>query len=452
MAEPQTESKEATQSWSFPREFWLVNVMELLERAAYYGFFVVLTLYLTSIVGFTDKETGFVGGIFFAGLYFLPPFVGAVGDRIGFKRGLMVAFGLLTVGYFFLGVFHSKLAVLLFLFVIMVGGSFIKPLITGTVAKTTTEVNRARGYSLFYWVVNVGAFGGKTVVPYVRQGIGVEYVNFFSSGMSLLALLVVLFFFEKVDRGEERKSMDDVIKSFWRIVLTPRLMILTLIVAGFWIIQHQLYATMPKFVIRMVGEDAKPEWLANVNPAVVVLCVVLVTHLMKKRKAVTSMLVGMVLMPFSALAMSLGPALEKGVGGDSVSLLLFALHPLTVMMVVGIAIQGLAECFISPRFLEYFSVQAPKGEEGTYLGFSHLHSFISALAGFIMSGFLLDAYCPDPKTLPEGISAVERAAYYSDAHHIWYYFAVIGMTSAVALALFWVITNRIDAAKSLEKS
>lgn len=452
MAEPKTESKEATQSWSFPREFWLANVMELLERAAYYGFFVVLTLYLTSIVGFTDKETGFVGGIFFAGLYFLPPFVGAVGDRIGFKRGLMVAFGLLTVGYFFLGVFHSKAAVLFFLFVIMVGGSFIKPLITGTVAKTTTEVNRARGYSLFYWVVNVGAFAGKTVVPSVRQGIGVEYVNFFSSGMSLLALLVVIFFFEKVDRGEERKSMNDVIKSFWRIVLTPRLMILTLIVAGFWIIQHQLYATMPKFVIRMVGEDAKPEWLANVNPAVVVLCVVLVTHLMKKRKAVTSMLVGMLLMPFSALAMSLGPALEKGVGGDSVSLLLFALHPLTVMMVVGIAIQGLAECFISPRFLEYFSVQAPKGEEGTYLGFSHLHSFISALAGFIMSGFLLDAYCPDPKTLPEGISAVERAAYYSDAHHIWYYFAAIGMTSALALALFWIITNRIDAAKSAESS
>ena len=153
-----TEARDAKLSWKFPREFWLANVMELLERAAYYGFFIVLTLYLTRIVGFSDTVTGVVGGIFFSGLYFLPPFVGALADRIGFKRGLMLAFSLLTVGYFFLGVFHSKAAVLAFLAVVMVGGSFIKPLITGTVAKTTTEATRARGYSLFYWIVNIGAF------------------------------------------------------------------------------------------------------------------------------------------------------------------------------------------------------------------------------------------------------------------------------------------------------
>ncbi|MFW5739642.1 MAG: MFS transporter, partial [Myxococcota bacterium] len=436
------DSKESKQTWRFPREFWLANAMELLERAAYYGFFIVLTLYLTRIAGFSDTETGFVGGFFFAGLYFLPPFVGAVADRIGFKRGLMLAFGLLTIGYFFLGVFHSKPAVLGFLAVVMIGGSFIKPLITGTVAKTTDETNRARGYSLFYWVVNVGAFGGKTVVPWVRQGIGVEYVNFFSAGMSFLALLVVVLFFEKVERSEERKSVRDVARAFRRILWTPRLMLLTLIVAGFWIIQHQLYATMPKFVIRMVGEDAKPEWLANVNPAVVVIFVVLVTHLMKKRKAVTSMLVGMVLMPFSALAMSLGPALEERLGSDSVGLILFAMHPLTLMMIVGIAIQGIAECFISPRFLEYFSLQAPKGEEGTYLGFSHLHSFISAIVGFFLSGVLLESFCPDPKTLTAAEQAQRLAALagqgpmpeaYQHAHYLWFTFVGISVVAAIAL-------------------
>ena len=123
------------------------------------------------------------------------------------------------------------------------------------------------------------------------------------------------------------------------------------------------------------------------------------------------------------------------------------MHPLTVMMITGIAIQGLAECFISPRFLEYFSYQAPKGEEGVYLGFSHLHSFFSALVGFIMSGFLLDAYCPDPNTLPAGLSAVEKAAYYSDAHLIWYYFLAIGMIAAIALFIFKYVTERIDNKK-----
>ncbi len=435
--------------WKFPKEFWLANFMELCERAAYYGFFIVLTLYLTDIVGFNDKETGIVAGVFFAGLYFLPPFVGAIADKIGFKNGLILAFGLLTIGYALLGMFHTKLLVILFLFIILVGGSFIKPLITGTVAKMTTEENRARGYALFYWVVNIGAFSGKTFVPYIRQGIGVEYVNFFSSAMAFVAMLFAIFLFKQNDVSHETKTIADVFNSLKKIFSQPRLIILTLIVSGFWIIQHQLYATMPKYVIRLRGDEARPEWLANVNPAVVVLFVVLITNMMKKRKAVSSMLVGMILMPLSALAMSFSQGLEA-MTGENVSILgWFTLHPITVMLIIGIAIQGLAECFISPRFLEYFSYQAPKGEEGVYLGFSHLHSFFSALAGFIMSGFLLDKYCPDPKTLPAGLTEIQRAAYYADAHLIWYYFLAIGFTAAVALFIFKYVTERNDKKKGI---
>ncbi|HOY65943.1 MAG TPA: MFS transporter [Candidatus Ozemobacteraceae bacterium] len=424
----------SAETWKFPKEFWLANFMELCERAAYYGFFIVLTLFLTDIVGFSDKETGVVAGVFYAFLYLLPPFVGAFCDKIGFRNGMILAFTLLTIGYTLLGFFHGKLAVIGILGILMLGGSFIKPLITGTVAKTTNEANRARAYSLFYWVVNLGAFGGKTVVPYVRQGMGLEYVNFFSAGMSFLALLFAIFLFKSVENeAKSDKSVGDVFTSLKAIFLSPRLMALTLIVAGFWIIQQQMYATMPKYVIRLIGDTAKPEWLANVNPFVVVLFVVPITQLMKRFAAVSSMLVGMMLMPFSALAMASSQWLESGV---------FGMHPVTVMMILGIAIQGLAECFISPRFLEYFSFQAPKGQEGVYLGFSHLHSFFSALAGFILSGFLLDAYCPDPKTLPAGISAAEKAAVYANAHNIWFVFLAIGFVSAVALYIFKYVTDR----------
>lgn len=436
---------ENKESWKFPKEFWLVNVMELCERAAYYGFFIVLTLYLTDIVGFTDKETGIVAGVFFALLYFFPPFVGAISDKIGFKNGLIIAFSFLTIGYFFLGVFHSKALVLFFLFLVLIGGSFIKPLITGTVAKTTSTINKARGFSLFYWVVNIGAFGGKTVVPSIRQGIGLEYVNFFSAGMAFLALLFAIFIF-KIDesREEKGKSVSDVLVALKKIFTTPRLISLTLIVAGFWIIQHQLYATMPKYVIRLLGESAKPEWMANVNPLIVVLFVVLITQLTKKYKAVTVMFIGMIIMPFSALAMAMSQNLEA-ITGSSIDIFgMFTMHPLTLMMIVGIGIQGLAECFISPRFLEYFANQAPKGQEGVYMGFSHLHSFFSALVGFIMSGFLLDAYCPNPDTLPQGISEVERLAYYADAHVLWYYFVVIASVAAIALLIFKLVTSKID--------
>ena len=48
---------------------------------------------------------------------------------------------------------------------------------------------------------------------------------------------------------------------------------------------------MPKYVLRLAGEGASPSWYANVNPLVVVLCVNLVTQLMRHRTALTSMTV-----------------------------------------------------------------------------------------------------------------------------------------------------------------
>jgi dipeptide/tripeptide permease len=434
-------------SWKFPKDFWLANVMELCERAAYYGFFILLTVYLTDLVGFSDIWGNTIAGVFAAFVYFLPPFSGAISDRIGFKNGLILAFGLLAIGYFFLGIFLSKIAVLFFLTVLMIGASFIKPLITGTVAKVSTEVNRARAFSLFYWVVNIGAFSGKTVVPWIRRGLGLEYINFFSAGMCVIALVFALFFFKEIESKEDRKSLKEVFLALWKILGNGRLMSLTLIISGFWLIQSQLYASMPKYVLRMVGEGANPSWLANVNPFIVVVFVVGVTQMMRKTQAVTSMFVGMLIMPLSAFSMSLGPWLETITGTDISFIGSIVFHPLTIMMIVGISLQGLAECFISPRFLEYFSFQAPKGEEGTYLGFSHLHSFISYLAGGVISGLLLSKYCPDPKTLPAGISEVERTAYYVNAHYIWYYFVAIGIAAALALYLFKNITKHIDRKK-----
>jgi len=95
--------KSDKQTWRFPREFWLVNLMELCERAAYYGFFIVLTLYLTDVVGFSDRETGFVGGIFLCRSLSAAALHGAIGDKIGFKKGLMLAFGSSERATFFWG-------------------------------------------------------------------------------------------------------------------------------------------------------------------------------------------------------------------------------------------------------------------------------------------------------------------------------------------------------------
>lgn len=432
--------KKKKASWNFPGAFWTANLVELFERSAYYAVFIAITLYLSRIVGFDDIEAGWIGGIFAAGLYFLPPFTGAFADKIGFRNAIMLAFSLLSIGYFTLGLLPYKAIVLPSLVILMFGGSFIKSIITGTVAKTTNEETRARGYSIFYGMVNVGAFLGKTFAYPLRLNWGLKSINFYAAIMTLLALIVVYLYYKNVNIDGEGKSYKEVWRGLIRVVTNIRLLILIFIVTGFWIIQGQLYATMPKYVLRTVGEHASPEWIANVNPFIVMISVVFITNLMKNIRAVSSMMIGMFLMPLSALLMASSPVLES-LTGQSVSIFgLFTAHPITVMMISGIVVQGLAECFISPRYLEYFSLQAPKGEEGLYLGFSHLHSFLSSIIGFGLSGFLLTAYAPDPQSL----SPEQMIHAYDYAHYIWYYFAVIGLTAAIALLLYrWLIDRQI---------
>ena len=235
--------------------------------------------------------------------------------------------------------------------------------------------------------------------------------------------------------------MKEVCQGLVRLLKQPRLLALILITSGFWMVQHQLYATMPKYVIRLVGESAAPSWYANVNPLVVVLTVMFVTQMMKNRSAITSMTIGMLIMPVSAMAMASGRMFDMN-GSDFG---FFGMHPVAFMMIIGIIFQGVAETFISPRFLEYFSLQAPKGEEGMYLGFSHLHSFFSALLGFGISGYLLERFCPDPATLSE----VEKLTAYDHAHYIWYVFAGIVSVAAVALIIYGIVTRHIDREKAV---
>lgn len=433
-----TNSPSASISWHYPRTFWAANVIELFERAAYYGMFIALTLYLTNVVGFSDINAAWVAGLFSGGLYLLPPFTGALADTIGFRRALLLAFSLLTVGYLALGALPYRATVLPALVLVMIGGSFIKPVITGTVAKTSNDLSRARAFSIFYGVVNIGAFCGKGVAYPLRLFLGLEAINLYAGALAFLALVAVLFCFQQVETTAGQKTLRDVWDGFKAVMMNGRLLVLILIVTGFWIIQQQMYATMPKYVLRTVGASASPEWIANVNPLVVVASVMFVTHMMKKVKALTSMIVGLALMPVSALCMALGGELDGSTGEATVIAGFVTAHPITVMLIVGITIQGLAECFISPRFLEYFSKQAPAGQEGLYLGFAHLHSFFAAVIGFAVSGYLLNAYCPDPRTLtPELMTHA-----YDNAHYIWYYFAGIGVVATLAMALYGRWTTR----------
>lgn len=455
----------------FSKPFWVANFVELLERLAYYAVFIVITLYLSNVWGFTDIQAGIIAGLFSALLYLLPTFTGAIADKMGFRNAIILAFALLSIGYAGLGVLPTMLqsaglveygmsanftgligsvhqwTIIPVLIFIVIGGAFIKAVISGTVARETIPENRARGYAIFYMMVNIGAFMGKTVVDPLRRSMGDEglvYLNYFSASMTLLALVLVVLFYKSAHTEGQGKTISELFQSLIKVMSNGRLMVLMLIVSGFWMIQSQMYSTMPKYVIRLIGDDATPGWYANVNPLVVFVSVNFITSLMRKRSALTSMLIGMLIIPLSAFVMSLG----NQNGSDFI----LGMHPVAFMMIIGIGMQAIAECFISPRYLEYFSLQAPAGEEGLYLGFSHLHSFFSYLFAFGISGFLLEKYCPDPRLYMNDAGVLDSAAYAvatQNAHYIWYVFVGIGIISAIALIIYAWVTKSMDAKKAL---
>ena len=156
----------------FPRTFWAANTIELFERIAYYGMNIILAIYLTRRVGFGTEAAVSITGIFISSLYLLPIPAGAISDKIGFRNGLFIAFSVLALGYGALGAFPAKGTVIVSLALIAIGGAFVKPVISGTVKKTSPGDLSKIGFSIFYMMVNVGGFTGKVIAKALRQDLG----------------------------------------------------------------------------------------------------------------------------------------------------------------------------------------------------------------------------------------------------------------------------------------
>ena len=445
---------------SFPVAFWTANVIELCERAAYYAWFILVTVYLTSTVGYSDIQAGYITGCFAALLYLLPFLSGAFADRVGYRKALILALALLTVGYTGLGLFAIKHIVLIPMALVMVGGSLVKPIISGTVARSSSPEQRARAFSLFYMMVNIGSFFGKGVAEPIRKTVGLGMIPLLSAAVTFVGLLCVVLLYRPTEirdpDSEQSVSLSHAARKLFadltQVFRSGRLLAVVLITAGFWIIQSQMYSSMPKYVFRVVGEHASPERYANVNPIKVMLAVVPITWLCKKLSPLTSIAIALGMIPLSALTIALLP----GLVGSSLPI-----HPVTLAMVLGIAIQGLSECFLSPRYLEYASHQAPKGKEALYLGYSNLNMFFSWMIGSIMSGYLLDAFCPDPKKLSVADRAIHELALrgqgslpaaYAHAHYLWFAFFGIGVVAFLALMLLALLTRDGKPAQSSRNS
>jgi len=134
--------------------FWTSNTIELFERWAWYGFYLAFPLFLinstdTGALGFTNGQKGAIMGTGSALLYFLPVITGAIADKLGYKKILLLAFAIYMSGFYMINIFSSY-ELMYFAFIwTCVGGAFFKPIISAMIAKTTDEEPASIGLEYF---------------------------------------------------------------------------------------------------------------------------------------------------------------------------------------------------------------------------------------------------------------------------------------------------------------
>jgi dipeptide/tripeptide permease len=379
----------------FPRTFWVANTIELFERWAWYGFFMLFANYLTGSsdsggLEFSQSQKGLLMGVGTGILYFLPVFTGAVADRYGYKRVLFAAFVIYTSAFLLLPQFTSFTGVFLMYIYLASGAALFKPIVSATVAKTTTDETASIGFGIFYMMVNIGAFFGPLATLLFKGDS--RFIFYISAGMIALNFFLLLLYKEPARREEPEneslfRAFGGIFRNMASILRDGRFVVFLLIVAGFWAMFYQFYFTLPVFIsqwvdtsalydffrvhIPFVSENYSPapgvmdaEFITNTDALCIILLQIGVSGLVMKMKPLRSMMSGF-------LVCSLG-----------MSLTLVSQN--VVFTLIAIVIMALGEMAGSPKITEYIGRISPPDKKALYMGFSFIPVFLGNLfAGFI---------------------------------------------------------------------
>ena len=221
---------EQSQGWrGFGLAFYIANTMEIFERLAWYGFFAVSSVYMTTPVeqggvGFNDAQRGAVQGIIPFFLYLLPVITGALADRYGYKKMFACSFILMAPSYYFLGQVTEFKSFFMILMLVAFGASCFKPVVVGTISQSTNDSNRGLGFGVFYTMVNLGGFIGPLVAGYLRA-ISWDAV-FIMSSVWILINFIPLAFYRDIARTQATTSLKAVLQQAQHVLGNSRFALL----------------------------------------------------------------------------------------------------------------------------------------------------------------------------------------------------------------------------------
>ena len=416
---------------TFPRTFWVGNLMELFERGAYYGLNALLAVYLVKELNFREQSVGLLQGFVYALTYVLPILGGALADRLGYRKMLIVAFSLLTIGYFAAGNFDTFGLIFLFLLIMATGSGLFKPIITGTVARTTTEENSGFGFGVYYWCINLGAVIGPLFAIWIK-GFSWKYIFFSSALWCFLMLLPATFIYKDPERPESTKPIRQVLAEALLVLGNSRFMLLIAVYSCFWILYFQMFGSVLWYMVDFIHRAPVDEFMAKlgipfkfdpghvtvINAATIVLLVVLVSRITTKMKAI--------------------PVMAVGIAIGSVGFLILALTSSAWMFVLSIAVFSIGEMTAHPKYYSYVGLIAPQDKKAVYMGYAFLYGVFGSLIGTNLGAVLyeniLKPVVPSARAVEAGLPLAAEAAI--QAKSFWLIFAVLGGVCLVGMLLY----------------
>ncbi len=455
--------------------FWVVNLMEMIERLAYYGVRVVIPIYIAQAdeiggLHFTMSDKGFIFMWWALVQSALPVFTGGFADRYGYKKQIVVAILLKGLGYVLMATQREFWPFFSGCLLLAAGTAVFKPPIQGTFVKTLTDSTSGVGWGFFYMVVNIGGFLGPPIAHFLC---GYSWPMVFYGCAALVSLnLLWLLTYREVDSGADRSTgVWEVVATTARHLLNVRLIVFILITSVFWAVLMQLWDMLPNFIVDWVdssslarhlpafmlsrdvarGPQIAQEWVINFNPFLIILLVApLSWYVNRKMRRLTSMFLGF-------LTASLGVY----TAGASMSI---------YFCLAGIACFSVGEMLCSPKMSEYLGVIAPPDCKALFMGYANIPVAIGWGYGSFIGGQIYERagekaglalrYMSEVLKVPElpersqafaalterlGQSPAQVTQLLWDTYdpsQVWTPFALAGILAAIALFIFNHLAKR----------
>ena len=190
-----------------PKGLWVLFGTEMWERFNFYGMRAILTLFLVNSLLMKESDASLIYGGFLGLCYLTPMLGGFVADRFFGNRNCILLGGLMmAVGQFLLftsaSVFGTNMSLAnTFMWsalgIIIFGNGFFKPNISSMVGSLYPKQEKTKldtAFTIFYMGINLGAFLGQTICPYLGDQVvdGVQNVHAFKWGFLAASIAMLI--------------------------------------------------------------------------------------------------------------------------------------------------------------------------------------------------------------------------------------------------------------------